>query len=123
MDIVDRLFSLADEKYAEQREFARALGVPPSVVSAWRRRKSASFNKRLPEIAELLGTTVEYLLTGKEQEAPPGGGPASKADMQAAFWGGDRDLSQEDMDAMWDDVERFAQFLADKKRQERMKGD
>ena len=123
MDIVDRLFSLVDAKYKEQRDFAQALDVPPSVVSAWRTRKSASFNKRLPEIAALLETTTEYLLMGKEQGDLPVEGPASKASMQAAFWGGDKDLTQEEKDAMWDDVERFAQFLADKKRQERMKGD
>ena len=45
----------------------------PSVVSAWRSRKSASYNKRLPEIANLLGTTPEYLLTGAE--IAPSGDP------------------------------------------------
>lgn len=44
-----------------------------------------------------------------------------KSILQAAFWGGDKDLSQEDMDAMWNDVERFAAFLAEQKRKE--KGD
>lgn len=65
MDIVDRIFQLADKQYPEQRDFASRIGVVPSVVSAWRSRKSASYNKRLPEIADLLGTTPEYLLTGQ----------------------------------------------------------
>lgn len=74
MDTVDRIFDLVDQQYKEQRDFARAIGVTPSIVSEWRRRKSASFHKRLPQIAATLGTTAEYLLTGQEpvpaSEAP-----------------------------------------------------
>ena len=74
MDTVDRIFDLVDQQYKEQRDFARAIGATPSIVSEWRRRKSASFHKRLPQIAATLGTTAEYLLTGQEpvpaSEAP-----------------------------------------------------
>ena len=70
MDIVDRLFELIDERYQEQRDFAEEIGVSASIVSEWRRRKSASFHKRLPQIAEVLGTTVEYLVTGQDSTAP-----------------------------------------------------
>ena len=66
MDTVDRIFDLVDQQYKEQRDFARAIGVTPSIVSEWRRRKSASFHKPLPQIAATLGTTAEYLLTGQE---------------------------------------------------------
>ena len=66
MDTVDRIFDLVDQQYKEQRDFARAIGVTPSIVSEWRRRKSASFHKRLPQIAATLGTTAEYLITGQE---------------------------------------------------------
>ena len=69
MDTVDRIFDLVDRKYKEQRDFAAQLGVTPSIVSEWRRRKSSSFNRRLPQIAEALGTTTEYLLTGKKEPA------------------------------------------------------
>lgn len=70
MDIVDRIFALADAQFSEQREFAKALSTSPTMVSAWRTRKSASYNKRLAEIASTLGTTTEYLLTGQESAAP-----------------------------------------------------
>lgn len=64
MDTVDRIFELADQKFKEQKDFAAALGLIPQRVSAWRRRTSASYQRRLPQIAEALGTTAEYLLTG-----------------------------------------------------------
>ena len=64
MDTVDRIFELADQKFKEQKDFAAALGLIPQRVSAWRRKTSASYTKYLPQIAEVLGTTTEYLLTG-----------------------------------------------------------
>ena len=70
MDIVDRIFELVDSVYDEQRIFAEDIGVTPSIVSEWRRRKSASYSKRLPQIAEALNTTTEYLLTGKKTATP-----------------------------------------------------
>ena len=47
----------------------------------------------------------------------------SEDDLKAAFWGGDKDLSQEDLDAMWSDVKRFAAFIAQQKRQEKQQHD
>lgn len=46
-----------------------------------------------------------------------------RENLQAAFWGGEKDLTQEDLDAMWDDVERFAAFVAQKRREEKEKHD
>ena len=64
MDTVQRIFKLVDEKYHEQRDFAADLKLDPTIPSRWRNGKSASYQKYLPQIAEALGTTTEYLLTG-----------------------------------------------------------
>ena len=69
MDIVDRMFELADRQFNEQKDFAVALGVDLTIPSRWRNRKSVSYQKRLPEIAQVLGTTVDYLVNG-ERPAP-----------------------------------------------------
>lgn len=67
MDLVaERIFSLADAKYQEQKDFAKAIEKTPSMVSQWRMGITKSYRKHLPQIAEVLGTTTEYLLTGKE---------------------------------------------------------
>lgn len=68
MDIVDRIFLLADKQYAEQKDFAEALGVTPTMVSAWRKRKSSSYSKRVDTIAKTLNTSVDYLWTGEKKE-------------------------------------------------------
>lgn len=76
MDIVDRIFELVDAQYQEQREFAMEIGVDASHISRWRNRKTSSYQRRLPQIADALGTTTEYLLTGegrKKKTAVSGG--------------------------------------------------
>ena len=65
VDIVDRIFELVDEKFKEQKDFASALGVPAPRVSEWRKRKSASYQRCLTQIADVLNTTSEWLLTGE----------------------------------------------------------
>ena len=72
MGTLDRIFELVDRKYEEQRFFATDLGVTASIVSQWRKGKSASYTKYLPQIAAVLGTSVEYLLTGSAPDVPTG---------------------------------------------------
>lgn len=48
----------------EQKKFASLVGVSPQKVSEWKSGKAKSYTKRIPQIAEALGTTTEYLLTG-----------------------------------------------------------
>lgn len=65
MDIVDRIFELLDESGMEQQAFAVKIGADKYAVSKWRNRKLTSYRKYLPRIAEVLNTTVQWLLTGE----------------------------------------------------------
>ena len=68
----ERIFDLAEKKFS-QKEFAAALGVKPQRVSDWKRGLSSSYQKYISQIATILGTTTEYLLTGegpKEKNTP-----------------------------------------------------
>ena len=71
MDTLERIFELADKIFPEQQEFASALGVKPSIVSQWRNKITKSYERRLPKIAKVLGTSVEYLTTGEEKKPAP----------------------------------------------------
>ena len=122
METSNRIFELADKKYPEQRDFAAEIGVAPSVVSAWRNTKSESYMKRLPQIAEILNTTVEYLLTGEKKEpapTPKNGDELDRDTIMAAFIGGDMDMSPEERDALWDDVYEYARFKAEQWRKKK----
>ena len=85
MGTIERIFELADSKFKEQKDFASAVGVKPQRVSEWRRGISTSYQKRLPIIAEVLGTTTEFLLTGKEVSVPAGEISQEDADLLQAI--------------------------------------
>ncbi len=126
MDAIDRIFELVDQKYKDQKDFADALGVIPAQVSKWRNRKSSSYRKYLPEIAVLLDTSTEYLLTGegpKRKEAPSGSGEGTitEEDIKAAFFNGaDPTLTPEERDAMWEDAQEYFRFkIAQRRRKQR----
>ena len=76
MGIRERIFELVDAKFNEQKDFAAALNAPASRISGWRTGKSDSFDRYIFQIAKVLDTTPEYLLTGEEKDpaAVPGDG-------------------------------------------------
>lgn len=79
--VAARIFSLADEKFKEQKDFANAIEKTPSMVSQWRMGITKSYQKHLPQIAKALGTTTEYLLTGSKPE-PMDAGTLSAEDKE-----------------------------------------
>lgn len=62
--IAQRIFTLVDAQFDEQRDFAVAIGVKPSIVSQWRNDITTSYTRRIDAIAAVLGTTTDYLLKG-----------------------------------------------------------
>lgn len=124
MDISQRIFELAEKKYS-QKEFAEVLGVKPQRISEWKRGLSCSYQKRLPQIAEALGTTTEYLLTGEGPQKRPvsadvsDSGTLSKNDLKAAFFEGGEDLTPEEMDELWEDAREYIQYKIAQRRKKR----
>lgn len=79
-DVAVRIFNLLKQKNIEQKEFANILGTTDKKVSAWKTGRSKTYRDCLPQIASVLGTSVEYLLTGKtHSEASNTSSPASPA--------------------------------------------
>ena len=57
------ILSLIGTKKGSQRRFTEALGLCPSAVGDWKSGKSRSYTRRLPQIAEYFGITVDNLIT------------------------------------------------------------
>lgn len=98
MDTRARIFELLDKKKIEQKAFASAVGVSPSIVSNWRKGKSNSYNDCLVQIAKVLGTTTADLL-GVTESSPP-----QKRDRLPDVW-------YELTDAQKAQAEEFMRFL------------
>lgn len=97
-DTAERIFSLLDEKGMEQKALALALGTTDKTVSTWRTGRTKSYTKYLSQIAEILGTTVNYLLTGEKNEPATVSSdrPAGLDDIDAIY----QKLSPQDREAL-----------------------
>lgn len=102
---------------------ASKIGFNRASITVWKNSGKAPKQELLTKIASFFNVTTDYLLGLEDLKerapAPEGERKPKKEELMAAFWGGDKDLSPEDMDAMWRDVENFAAFVAQKKKEEK----
>jgi len=94
----------------KQVELAERAGLQPSAISQFENGLREPSPENLCKLADALSVTVDYLL-GRDQ--PKAAGPQ----MQAVFRHA-QELSQGELD----ELERFAQFLAEKDRQKKRGG-
>ena len=68
MNIGERIMALRKEKNSSQLELSKRLNVSRQAVSKWEQGTSSPDTERLIQLAEILGTEVEYLATGTHPE-------------------------------------------------------
>ena len=61
-NIRERVLALIDSEFESDASFERELGLSEKTVSNWRRGRSTSFMRHLPELSELFGVNVGELL-------------------------------------------------------------
>ena len=57
-----RILSLIDSEFESDAAFERSFGIPDKTVNNWRRGRSASFMRMLPELSEVFRVNVGELL-------------------------------------------------------------
>lgn len=124
---MNRIRELRTASGLKQIELAKSLSMSQAALSGYETGKYEPDFDTLQKIADYFSVSVDYVI-GRCDSPKPSPLSQTKEDeisknqMKAAFWGGEKDLSQEELDDMWNDVERFAAFLAEKKRQEKKNG-
>ena len=74
--VIEKIQNLLKEQGKDQKDLCQHLNLSKSTFSSWKSGVTNSYMKKLPEIAEYLGVSVEYLL-GKEK-SPAGAGLKEK---------------------------------------------
>ncbi len=64
--IAERIFSLIDADFESDAAFERAVGLPEKTVNNWRRGRSASYMKRLPQLAQAFRVPLSDLISQGE---------------------------------------------------------
>lgn len=60
--IKERVLALIDSEFESDAAFERATGLAEKTVNNWRRDRSASYMKMLPELAEKFGINITEML-------------------------------------------------------------
>lgn len=68
MTVFERIDQKRKERGIRKREICKACGINETAYTAWQNGKYESWRQYLPEIANVLNTTVEYLTTGAEPQ-------------------------------------------------------
>lgn len=58
----ERVIGLIESEFESDAAFERAMSLPEKTVNNWRRGRSASFMKNLPEIAEICGVNIAAIM-------------------------------------------------------------
>ena len=66
-----RIATLRHEKGWTQEELAEKLGISAQAVSKWENDQTCPDISLLPELAGILGVSVDELLSGKQEKEPP----------------------------------------------------
>ena len=82
MTIGERVLSLLKESGKKQKELAEFIGAGTSTISQWKDGNRNPSSELLIPICEFLGVSVEYILTGNDQEYPR----LSQADQELIHW-------------------------------------
>ena len=78
MEIIERIYQLLDEKDKRAYALCEKLDIRTSTMSTWKARTNDPPAKYMKTIADFLGVSLDYLLTGQEA-------PVRKDDLLALF--------------------------------------
>lgn len=121
MTSVERVKSICKEKKIPISKLERDLGYSNGYIGQL--RKGVFPTDRLVDIANYLNVSTDYILTGEEKEKAPsdsGEGGISEKRLKAAFFrGADPTLTDEEIDAMWEDAKDLRDLLIMKMRREK----
>lgn len=69
MTVVEKIIQLLQTKDISQKEFAESLHIQKNAITDWKSGRLKSYRKMLPEIAAVLGVSVDELLDGTKENA------------------------------------------------------
>lgn len=98
----DRFQALCARKGVSVYRACTDIGLNRSAVAKWKAGGKPN-GSTAAKLAEYLGVTTDYLLTGQEEPRPK----VTDDDIKFALFGGDGEIT----DAMYEEVKRFAAFI------------
>lgn len=110
----DKILEVAKAKGITQVQLANHLGVGKQAVSEWKKGRSTAYMKRIGEIAEFLGVSVDYLVGNENQKEEQ----SDNEKLSFALFG-TADVDEE----VLNDVRKYAQIARRMREEDKKKED
>ena len=91
------------------KDVCDALQIPMPTFSDWIHGKTYPRIDKIERMAEYFGVSKAALV---EETVPK----ASPEAIMAAFWGEEKDLTAEEIEQMWEDVQRYVEFTTQQRK-------
>lgn len=110
----ENLTRLLGEHNKTQLDLANQMNVAASTVSSWCKGDKMPRMDKVEWMAEYFGVPASALIEPLQSTE------AKKAEaVKAAFWGGDKDLSPEDIELLWEDVRSYKEWKTAQMKQKK----
>ena len=107
--------NLMNQNGVKPKDVCDTLKIPMPTFSDWINAKTYPRIDKIELLANYFGVNKSDLV---EEQNVSG---SADSNIKAALWGGDKDLSQEDIDALWDDVRAYAEFKTQQRKKNQWK--
>ena len=67
-DIVIRILQQSKAVGISQKDLAEKIGIRPQAITEWKIGTTTSYTKYLPQIADVLNVSIDYLMTGEKEK-------------------------------------------------------
>lgn len=113
----DTFKQICDERGITPNKACLEMGLSRSLAAKWKNTGANPSFDVLTKMAEYFGVTTDFLLGKSEQKEKPSeeSKGASAEDIQFALWGEHDEITEE----LYQDVQDYARYLMEKKRQQR----
>ena len=101
---------LMDQNGVKPKDVCETLKIPMPTFSDWINAKTYPRIDKIELLANYFGVSKSTLVEERNTTE------STDSNIKAALWGGDKDLSQEDIDALWDDVRAYAEFKTQQRK-------
>lgn len=107
-ELYERINELCKRKGISGYRLCKDTGLQPSFLTDLKMgRQNGISPRKAATVAAYLGVSEEFLLYGRENDAPP---VVSDYELKAAFFGGENDLSPEEIEALWQETKDYIEF-------------
>ncbi|MEG0941869.1 MAG: helix-turn-helix transcriptional regulator [Oscillospiraceae bacterium] len=130
---MNRMKELREDRSLSMKAAALRLELPYTTYVNYEKGYREPNSETLIKIADFFHVTVDYLIGNVNDPFfvmdnertlrdinsygdEPFVRKATDDSIKAAFWGGDKNLSEADLDELWQDVQEYARFKAEQKK-------